>query len=868
MIEFKNLSVGYDKAPLQKPFSLQVKRGEVLTLIGPNGSGKSTLIKTLIKELSPVEGAVFLDGANLNSLFLKDLSKQVSALLTVPIKPELMTCRDVVSSGRYPFTGRFAVLKDEDEKKINEAISLVQAQDYAHKDFMKVSDGQKQRIMFARALCQNPKVLVLDEPTSYLDIKWRLELLKILQKLSVQGVTIIASMHEVDLAFKISHRVLCIGPEEITELSQNEDKCKNQICALYNLSEQDYAETFYAGLVKQFCKKGEVSPSLQSKAFPLPPLRGDPVTPPKERGSGTVQAQPSSRVAQKSSHDFCQLRHCSLPIMVQGTMSSAGKSFLVAGLCRIFKQDGFSVAPFKSQNMALNSFVTNEGLEMGRAQVMQAEAAGVEPSVLMNPILLKPNSDTGSQVIVNGEVLGDMGAKDYFAYKKNLVPHIMKAYNQLASEHQIIVIEGAGSPAEINLKENDIVNMGMAKMADSPVILVADIDRGGVFAQILGTIELLTPEERNRVKGFVINKFRGDKSILDSGIRMLEEKTGIPCVGTLPYMKIQLDDEDSLSTNLHILTQFRDKKDEIQLAVVRLPHISNFTDFIPLQNLTNVNLYYVSDAKDFGTPDGIIIPGTKNTPDDLQWLKGSGLAELIQSEAKKGTPVVGICGGFQMLGEKLFDEQLAMRNEKFVVGEDSVEAAGACDSEEYSGLSLLPVSTVFSSQKTRTRVSGRVEKSVFGENNTVLGETSSIPNLFQSLSGLPVSGYEIHMGQTTFIDESKECYFSRITDSVSGETKLDGAVSGNVFGTYIHGLFDETEFCNKFIEILAGRKGISSEKWSQIINAGEKSSDGIKMSSRSIQDFKESQYNLLAETLRKHLDMKKIYEIMGTRESS
>ena len=884
MLEFKNLSVGYDKTPLQKQFSLQVEKGEILTLIGPNGSGKSTLIKTLIKELSPVEGAVFLDGKNLTDYSLKDLSRQVSALLTVPIKPELMTCRDVVSSGRYPFTGRFAVLKDEDEKKIDEAISLVQAQDYAHKDFMKVSDGQKQRIMFARALCQNPKVLVLDEPTSYLDIKWRLELLKILQKLSVQGVTIIASMHEVDLALKISHRVLCIGPEEITELSQNEDKCKNQICALYNLSEQDYAETFYAGLVKQFCRKGEVSPSLQSKAFPLPPLRGDPVTPPKECGSGTVQAQPSPRVAQKSSHDFCQLRHCSLPIMVQGTMSSAGKSFLVAGLCRIFKQDGFSVAPFKSQNMALNSFVTNEGLEMGRAQVMQAEAAGVEPSVLMNPILLKPNSDTGSQVIVNGEVLGDMGAKDYFAYKKNLVPHIMKAYNQLASEHQIIVIEGAGSPAEINLKENDIVNMGMAKMADSPVILVADIDRGGVFAQILGTIDLLTPEERNRVKGFVINKFRGDKSILDSGIRMLEEKTGIPCVGTLPYMKIQLDDEDSLSTNLHILTQFRDKKDEIQLAVVRLPHISNFTDFIPLQNLTNVNLYYVSDAKDFGTPDGIIIPGTKNTPDDLQWLKDSGLAELIQSEAKKGTPVVGICGGFQMLGEKL--ESGKRKAESGVMDREAVSAEESFASGGVSsGLSLLPVSTVFSSQKTRTRVTGKVLKV---ESGSVSGEVVPIgeglfsgvvsvdgESIFSSLAGLPVSGYEIHMGQTEFASGADKAYFSQITDSVSGETKFDGAVSGNVFGTYIHGLFDESEFCQKFVEILAKKKGIPTGKWSQIFNAGaksssdmKKSSDGIKMSSRSIQDFKESQYNLLAETLRKHLDMKKIYEIMGTRESS
>ena len=862
MIEIKNLAVGYDKSPLQKPFSLKIERGEILALIGPNGSGKSTLIKTLIKELSPVEGAVFLGGKNLSGISLKDFSRQASALLTVPIKPELMTCREVVSSGRYPFTGRFAVLKDEDEKKVDEAISLVQAHDFAHKDFMKVSDGQKQRIMFARALCQNPRLLVLDEPTSYLDIKWRLELLKILEKLSGQGVTIIASMHEIDLALKISHRILCIGSGEITELSRNETECKNQICALYNLSEQDYAETFYADLVKQFCTKGKVSPSLQSKAFPLPPLRGNPATPPKECGSG-------------------------ISIMVQGTMSSAGKSFLVAGLCRIFNQDGFSVAPFKSQNMALNSFVTNEGLEMGRAQVMQAEAAGVEPSVLMNPILLKPNSDTGSQVIVNGEVLGDMGAKDYFAYKKNLVPHIMKAYNQLAAEHEVIVLEGAGSPAEINLKENDIVNMGMAKMSDSPVILVADIDRGGVFAQILGTIELLTPEERNRVKGFVINKFRGDKSILDSGIRMLEEKTGIPCVGTLPYMKIQLDDEDSLSTNLHTLTQFQDKKDEIQLAIVRLPHISNFTDFIPLQNLPFVNLYYAAEPKDLGNPDCIIIPGTKNTLDDLQWLKDCGLAELIQSEAKKGTPVVGICGGFQILGEKLETESGKWKVESGVMDREAVSAEESFS----SGLSLLPVSTAFSSQKTRTRVSGKVLQVESGKWKTESGIldreslSSGGDSLFSGLSLLPVSGYEIHQGQTEFLSGAEQAYFSQITDSVSVETKFDGAVSGNVFGTYIHGLFDEAEFRNKFLEILAARKGIDSEKWSQIFNEGEKSSTGMKNSLKSsvsgmsestfsgknfhsIQEFKESQYNLLAETLRKHLDMKKIYEIMGLPRSA
>jgi cobyric acid synthase CobQ len=771
MLELKNLSVGYDKQPLQNPFSLLLKKGEILTLIGANGAGKSTILKTIIKQLEPVAGAIYIEENELKSLSLKELSKKTAALLTLSIKPELMTCRDVVEMGRYPHTNGFGILTDEDKKAVDEAIQTVHAQDFAQKDFMRVSDGQKQRILFARALCQNPRILVLDEPTSYLDIKWRLELLKILRDLANKGVTVIASMHEIDLALKVSDRILCVGANEIKELSADEDECKAQIRKLYDLPESFYIEeTFYSELVKKFCSKlrGAVSPlSQKSNAFSL---------------------------------------------MVQGTMSSAGKSFVVAGLCRIFKQDGFSVAPFKSQNMALNSFVTSEGLEMGRAQVMQAEAAGVEPSVLMNPILLKPNSDTGSQVIVNGEVLGDMGAKEYFAFKKSLVPQIKAAFEKLAGEHQVIVIEGAGSPAEINLKENDIVNMGMAEIADSPVLLVADIDRGGVFAQLLGTIELLEPNERKRIKGMIINKFRGDKSILDSGIRMIEEKTGIPVVGTLPYMKIQLDDEDSLSTNLHTLAKYRDKKDEIQLAVVRLPHISNFTDFIPLQNLPFVNLYYACEPKDLGFPDCIIIPGTKNTPDDLQWLKDSGFAELIQNEANKGTAIVGICGGFQILGD----------------------------------LSLLPVSTVFSSQKTRTRVSGKV--AFDGE------------SIFSSLAGLSVSGYEIHMGQTEFASGAEKCYFSQITDSVSGETKLDGAVKGNIFGTYIHGLFDEAEFCRKFIEVLAVQKGINSGKWSQISNVSQESS--------SIQEFKESQYNLLAETLRKHLDMKKIYEIVGLAKES
>ena len=312
-------------------------------------------------------------------------------------------------------------------------------------------------------------------------------------------------------------------------------------------------------------------------------------------------------------------------IMIQGTMSNAGKSLLTAGLCRIFRQDGYRVAPFKSQNMALNSYITSEGLEMGRAQVMQAEAAGIEPSVLMNPILLKPTNDTGSQVIVNGEVLGTMSARDYFKYKKKLVPDIMKAFRKLSGENDIIVIERAGSPAEINLKTEDIVNMGLAEMANAPVLLVGDIDRGGVFAQLYGTVELLEPEERARVKGLIINKFRGDKSILDPGIEMLEEKCRIPVVGVAPYLDIQVEDEDSL-------TERFDRNQEtglIDIAVIRIPRISNFTDFNPLESIPGVSLRYVKHTGDLKNPDVIILPGTKNTMEDLRWLRESGMEALI-----------------------------------------------------------------------------------------------------------------------------------------------------------------------------------------------------------------------------------------------
>lgn len=361
-------------------------------------------------------------------------------------------------------------------------------------------------------------------------------------------------------------------------------------------------------------------------------------------------------------------------IMIQGTMSNAGKSLIAAGLCRIFKQDGYKVAPFKSQNMALNSYVTSEGLEMGRAQVVQAMAAGVKPSVRMNPILLKPTTDMGSQVIVQGQVVGNMRAMDYFAKKKEYIPVIRESYEQLAADHDIIVIEGAGSPAEINLKQDDIVNMGMAKIADAPVLLVGDIDRGGVFAQLIGTVMLLEPEEQARIKGLIVNKFRGDKKILDPGITMLEERAGKPVLGVVPYADVDIEDEDSLASSLeetHIQA-------EIDVAVIRFPRISNFTDMQALSMERDVSVRYVTKPSELGEPDVILLPGTKNTIQDLLWLRESGLEAKIMRLAKKGTIVFGICGGYQMLGESLMDP---------------LQTESALGSVR--GMGLLPVTTVF-----------------------------------------------------------------------------------------------------------------------------------------------------------------------------
>lgn len=492
-------------------------------------------------------------------------------------------------------------------------------------------------------------------------------------------------------------------------------------------------------------------------------------------------------------------------IMIQGTMSNAGKSLLVAGLCRIFRQDGFATTPFKSQNMALNSFITEEGLEMGRAQVVQAEAAGVSPSVFMNPILLKPTNDMGSQVIVNGEVIGNMNARDYFTYKKELVPDILKAYQQLERQFERIVIEGAGSPAEINLKQDDIVNMGLAKLVDAPVLLVGDIDRGGVFAQLAGTVMLLEPKERVRIQGMIINKFRGDQSILDPGVEMIQEITGIPVVGVVPYMQVDIEEEDSLTGRFAA----ENPAGLIDIAVIRLPRISNFTDFAVFEQMEQINLHYVTSAGQLGQPDMILLPGTKNTISDLKWLRQNGLEAAIYRAKERGSVVFGICGGYQMLGMHISDPE-------------QVEEGG-----QLRGMGLLPVNTTLTREKTRSQVQGCLGK---------------LTGVLECLSGIPFAGYEIHMGRTE-LDEMQGAAVAEIQQQTY---RMDGCCKENVYGTYIHGIFDEEGVVKAMLASLAERKGITLGNLTEMTR----------------KEYKETQYNLLADTLRRHLDMEKIYQIM------
>lgn len=479
--------------------------------------------------------------------------------------------------------------------------------------------------------------------------------------------------------------------------------------------------------------------------------------------------------------------------MIQGTMSNAGKSLLCAGLCRIFKQDGYRVAPFKSQNMALNSFITKAGGEMGRAQVVQAEAAGIAPDTRMNPILLKPTTDVGSQVIVNGKVQGNMRAMEYYRRKREFIPDVLEAYNSLASEYDIIVIEGAGSPAEINLKQEDIVNMGLAKLVDAPVLLVGDIDRGGVFAQLYGTVALLEEDERDRIKGTVVNKFRGDRAILEPGLKTLEDLCGVPVVGVIPYTHVDIDDEDSLTERFDKSTE----RKLIDIAVIRLPRISNFTDFSPFERYGNVSLRYVDSVGDLHQPDMIILPGTKSTIADLRWLRQCGLEAAIHKAANAGTLVFGVCGGYQMLGRTVSDPE-------------QVEAAGTT---EILGMGLLEMDTIFLGEKVQTQTTG-----VF----------SGISGMLSDLNGMAYSGYEIHMG--------------RSEEEMPALTGAD-----NVYGSYVHGIFDASGISDTILKAICVKKGI----------------DFDALETFDISEYKERQYDLLADAVRSGLDMEFIYRILN-----
>ena len=484
-------------------------------------------------------------------------------------------------------------------------------------------------------------------------------------------------------------------------------------------------------------------------------------------------------------------------VMCVGTGSHAGKSILAAALCRIYARRGYRVAPFKAQNMALNSFVTPEGGELGRAQAYQARAAGVEPHVDMNPVLLKPSSQTGSQVIVLGRPVRHMSVREYHAYQPEVWPVVTAAYERLRAANDLIVIEGAGSPAEINLRGQDIVNMKVALYAQCPVLLIGDIDRGGVFASLVGHMELFAPEERERIAAFVINKFRGDASLLDSGIDFLLEKTGVPTLGVVPMLTDwRGDEEDSLGI------EDRKRKAKpgapVQIAVVRLPFISNYTDFDALADEPDVNVRYVTGPAELDGAAAVVLPGTKSTIADLRWLRESGMAAAVRAQAAAGTPVIGVCGGYQMLGRRIHDPERVESD------------AGSVD-----GLGLLDAETTFAGDKRTVRVEGELLGAAGGSGASPDGPASP-PATASPLgaAGTPLHGYEIHMGRTTLGPGAAPLLRLRGAD---GSAHDDGAVaagpaepgsSGAVCGSYVHGIFDHPALRGAFLDGLRAARGL------------------------------------------------------------
>ena len=494
--------------------------------------------------------------------------------------------------------------------------------------------------------------------------------------------------------------------------------------------------------------------------------------------------------------------------MIQGTGSSVGKSVIVTGLCRIFAKKGYNVAPFKAQNMALNSYITKDGKEMGRAQVVQAEAAMISPHVDMNPVLIKPNSDTGAQIIIHGEAIGNMSAIKYHNFKKEAKKYVLESFSRLSEKFDIIVMEGAGSPAEINLIENDIVNMGMAEMANAPVILTGDIDRGGVFASLVGTIELLPEKDKKRVKAFLINKFRGDKKLLQPGLDIIEKRCNIPFIGVIPYMKdVYIQEEDGTAVEGYVKKEIR--FNEVKVAVLHLPHISNFTDFDALEREPDISVKYISVGEKLSDFDLLIIPGSKNTIDDLLTLKENGFDKEIYEFLSLGGFITGICGGFQILGEKILDPNHVESSRDYV-----------------NGLKLLNFVTVMEPKKTTRQVEVKVNSDM---------KALHVDEI--------IRGYEIHMGKNTYLNN--DFLFENVKDN-----SRDGLISEDykILGTYIHGIFDNDKFRRKYINLIRAAKGLK-ELPENLLFKYEK--------------YKEEGFDKLAEYIEENINMNMLKNILN-----
>jgi adenosylcobyric acid synthase len=523
-------------------------------------------------------------------------------------------------------------------------------------------------------------------------------------------------------------------------------------------------------------------------------------------------------------------------MMIQGTGSGAGKSLIAAAFCRIFRDMGLKVAPFKSQNMALNSYITIEGGEIGRAQALQAEAAGIEPSVDMNPVLLKASGEMGSQVVLQGKVHSMMKAHEYYAFRKEAWEVVRKSYARLSRKYDMIVIEGAGSPAEINLMDVDIVNMSVARHAKAPVLLVGDIDKGGVFASLYGTVKLLGRDSRY-IKAFVINKFRGDIGILRPGLEMIREKTGIPVIGVLPFVQdLGLPEEDGMALSQNVKYRRQSGSGAVRIVVVRLKYISNFTDFDPFYHEPDVEILFSTHASDIENADLVIVPGTKNTVKDLLLLKETGLDSCIREAHKKGVMVMGMCGGYQMLGRKIYDPH-------------GVES----DLGEIEGIGLLDIETTFGNEKRTCRV--EAELTGIGDWGPGINRDNTNPRALTP--DITIKGYEIHMG-----DSSGDIGLFRVrrisTDSCKGGVTpplptthysspvLDGSQKGNCWGTYLHGLFDNDLFRRDLINVLRIRKGLSPLS-----------------ACCCYSDVKEKAIDRLADVIRENTDMDFIREMLG-----